>query len=768
MRNFARKFAAILLLAILVAGLALAQSQQPSANPPAQPSNQSAPIAIPMPAAPQSSKPTPPPVLRTSSDLVRIDVEVTDKSGKPIKGLRADQFIVTDDGKRQEISSFSYSDIESIETAAAEDVKPVTVPVDNEGPNTPSAEAMSDQLRDRRLLVLFFDLTSMQSDDLIRAHDAAQKFVKQQMTKADVVAIVAFSSKLTVLANFTNDHATLDKAIAQLTSNSTSDLSNPLYAAAENGEYDVQEYTGAAYTPDETEFNVFNTDQKLAAVEGMANVLSAFPGRKALVEFTGGITQTGEENRTQLRAATDAANRADVSIYSIDSRGLFAAPPGGDTTSNAATGNSMFTGASVFHQTDQREDSRDTLATLSTDTGGKAFFDLGDLSEAMPKIQQDNTGYYLVGYRLAADVKRDGRWRTIRVKVNVPGAHVRYREGYYAPRDFQHLQKENRDQQLADAVNSDNPVVELPVAVETGMFRLSDQQTYVPIAAKISASALDWAEKHGKRQAEFDFAVDVRAVPSGQAVAQLRDTTQVNLDPQRFQQINQKNLLYQGGVVLAPGNYRLKFVARENESGKIATFEQNLVVPAAQAGKMTLSSVLLSSQLVPVQKSSEVQTKGQGLRAKIASSPLEVNGETIVPSVTRMFTQSQTLYVFFQAYYPEKPENREAFDGNSLRAGLVFFRNGLQINATPLLPPSEVDPKKSTASFRISLPLSKLQGGRYTVQAVVIAPGTQHSAFGRTYLALLQVAPTPASPSAPVTSPGNPSPVTETPKPPSP
>ena len=302
----------------------------------------------------------------------------------------------------------------------------------------------------------------------------------------------------------------------------------------------------------------------------------------------------------------------------------------------------------------------------------------------MPKIQQDNTGYYLVGYRLAADVKRDGRWRAIRVKVNVPGAHLRYREGYYAPRDFQHLQKENRDQQLADAVNSDNPVVELPVAVETGMFRLSDQQTYVPIAAKISASALDWAEKHGKRQAEFDFAVDVRAVPSGQAVAQLRDTTQVNLDPQRFQQINQKNLLYQGGVVLAPGNYRLKFVARENESGKIATFEQNLVVPAAQAGKMTLSSVVLSSQLVPVQKSSEVQTKGQGLRAKMASSPLEVNGETIVPSVTRMFTQSQTLYVFFQAYYPEKSENREAFDGNSLRAGLVFFRNGLQINANAL------------------------------------------------------------------------------------
>src|SRR6202050_3972385 len=771
MRKFARTIAPPFVVAFLVAGLALAQSPQQSANPSAQPStNQSSPVAVPMPASvpgsPQSSRQNPVSVLRTSSDLVRIDVEVTDKSGKPIKGLRADQFVVTDNGKRQDISSFSYADIESIEAAGAEDAKPVVVPVDNEGPNAPSAEAISDQLRDRRLIVLFFDLTSMQTDDLIRAHDAAQKFVKQQMTKADVVAVVAFSTRITVLANFTNDRATINKAIAQLTANSSSDLASPLYAAAENGEYDVQEYTGAAFTPDETEFNVFNTDQKLAAVEGLANVLGGIPGRKALVESTGGITQTGEENRTQLRAATDAANRADVSIYSIDSRGLLAAPPGGDTTTNAATGTSMFTGASVFHQTDQREDSRDTLATLSTDTGGKAFCDLGGLSEAFPKIQQDNTGYYLIGYRLGADVKRDGRWRAIRVKVSAPGAHIRYREGYYAPRDFQHLEKEDRDQQLANAVNSDNPVVELPVAVETGMFRLSEQQTYVPVAAKISASALDWAEKKENRQAEFDFAVDVRAVPSGQAVAQLRDTTQVNLDPERFQQINQKNLLYQGGVVLAPGNYRLKFVARENESGKIGTFEQNLSVPAAQPGKMTLSSVLLSSQLVPVQKSSEVQTKGQGVRAKLANSPLEINGETIVPSVTRLFTQSQTLYVFFQAYFPEKTENKEAFDGNSLRAGLIFFRNGLQVNATPLLAPSEVDPKKYTASFRISLPLAKLQGGRYTVQAVVIAPGTQHSAFNRAYLAL-QYPPTPSSTPNPATTPASPTPPAETPKPPS-
>src|SRR4029077_10875428 len=423
-KNSADKMLVALLSASLSISPLLAQDQQkPAAQSQSAESKQTGPI-------------------RATSDVVRIDVEVTDKSGKAIKGLKAEQFTITDDGKSQKISSFSYSDIEKIETAGEVDATPVVVPVD--APAV-TAEAMSERTRDRRMMVLFFDLTSMQTDDIQRAHDAAEKFVKQQMSPADLVAIVTFSVRLSVVVNFTNDRAALEKGIARLVPGALSSLGDPLYGAAQNGEAEVQEYTGAAYTADETEFNVFNTDQKLAAVEGLANVLAAIPGRKAVIEFTGGVTQTGEENRTALRAATDAANRADVSIYSIDARGLLATAPGGDVTTNAATGTSMFSGASVFHQTDQREDTRDPLPTLSSDTGGKAFFDLGDLSDAFPKIQQDNAGYYLIGYYLPAGIKRDGRWRTIHVKVNAPGAHVRYRAGYYAPRDFQHMQKESRE-----------------------------------------------------------------------------------------------------------------------------------------------------------------------------------------------------------------------------------------------------------------------------------------------------------------------------------
>ena len=134
MKNAASRLG-IFLLAVIgaVASPAWSQSQQQPGNTAPPPANSNAPIAVPAPPSPadmgQPGKPAQAPALKSSSDLVRIDVEVTDKSGKPIKGLRADQFVVTDDGKPQTISNFSYADIEKVETATEDDAKPIVVSV---------------------------------------------------------------------------------------------------------------------------------------------------------------------------------------------------------------------------------------------------------------------------------------------------------------------------------------------------------------------------------------------------------------------------------------------------------------------------------------------------------------------------------------------------------------------------------------------------------------------------------------------------------------
>jgi VWFA-related protein len=717
----------------LRAQTAAAQAQLPSATGATQ-------VQIP----PPPSMPASANVLQSTSEVVRIDIQVTDKSGKTIKGLKPDQFVITDDGKTQKITTFSFEDIEAIQTAAnSDDSKPVVVSVDT--PRGTNPDTVSTQTRDRRMLILYFDLSSMEPDDMLRARDAATKFIKTQMQKADLVSVVAYGTQLSIWSDFTNNHDTLMKAIDRLTPGVNSEL-------AANDADSVATDTQAAFSADDTEFNTFNTDAKLEAIEGLANVLSAIPGRKSIIHFTGGITQTGEENRTELRAATDAANRADTSIYEIDSRGLFATPPGGDVSSAAATGTSLFSGAAVYAQTDARMDSRDTLSTLASDTGGRAFYDLGDLADALPQIQADNLGYYLASYELPPNTKHDGSWHQIRVRLKgVSGAHVKSRDGYYAPRDFQHLMKQDKEDQLQEALESDDPIVELPIAVETAAFRVSPQQVYVPISAKISSSALGWAVKHDEHQVGFDFAYEVRVLfqgaPTGIPVADRRDTINVKLDPTNFDQVKQANLVYQGGVLLTPGRtYRLKFIARENETGKLGTFEQNISIPAEPADRMTLSSVLLSSQLVPVAKQAAVTTKSVGDKAKKGTTtPLETNGEQIVPSVTRFFNTGQTLYVFFQAYYPEKSANAGSLSADSIRGGLVFFRNGVQVNETPLVEPTAFDAATRTATFRVSLPLAKLPTGRYTVQAVAIAPGTQQSAFGRAYLALEEPTAPPAT-----------------------
>ncbi|MBI3405987.1 MAG: VWA domain-containing protein, partial [Acidobacteria bacterium] len=595
-------------------------------------------------------------------------------------------------------------------------------------------EKVREAVRDRRLIALFFDLTSMQQDEVLRAVGAGTRFVREQMSPADLVCIFVFTNQLRPIAPFTNNKEGLLRVIQSIRLGKDSDLAGGGEGTTASGEDASTEDTGAAFTADDTEFNIFNTDRKLAALEGVAEMLRGIPGKKSVIQFTGGITQTGQENRSQLRAATDAANRANVSLYTVDVRGLMAAAPGGDASVGSAAGTAMFSGASVFRQAASKNDSRDTLATLATDTGGRSFFDIGDFKEVFDKVHEDNSGYYLLGY-YSSNVVRDGRWRNVKVKMEkgavVPaGIKVRFREGYYAAKDFGVFTAEDKERQLDEAMRAENPRVELGVALETAQFRLNNDEVFVPVAAKLASSALEWAGKRGRKEAQFDFAAEVREDRTGRPVAALRDMIKVKLDTEHLAQMQQKAIVYQGGVIVGPGNYRLKFLVRENETGRIGTFEQELIVSARHTDRLELSTLFLSSQIEPVRKQTDVQKKALAPDAKMQHSPLEVGGDRVIPSVTRVFTTQQKLYVLFQAYVPSKMES------SNLRAGLVFFRNGQRVSDTPLVEAAEFDAKTHTAVFRLALPLEKFNTGRYTVQAVAIETGGEHSAFARTYFAL--------------------------------
>jgi VWFA-related protein len=721
-----RVLAALAAASLLAAALGARNSQPQTQQPQVVPVNPRQGPAAPPPTV--KTAPGGKATIRSTVSLVEIDVQVTNRDGKPMKVLKQEQFSVTEDGKPQKISTFEYNDIEQVETAGKGDEAPITVPLGA----VSSPEEIKAVVRDHRMIVMFFDLTSLQAEDLLRSTRAARKYLQEQMTPADLVAVVAFGNTLKVVANFTNDRELLKQSVDALVPGHEAALSQLADAAtAANGETAVTEDTGAAFTADDAEFNIFNTDRKLAAIEALCEVLEGIPGKKSLIQFTSGVTQTGEENRSELIAATNSANRSNVSIYSVDSRGLLTATPGGDASTGAAGGTAMFTGATVISQSQSRQDSRDTLATLAGDTGGRTFFDVGDFGKVFQSVQNDTSGYYLVGY-YSTNAANDGAWRRVHVKVDqLPaGVHVRAREGYYAPKNFGVFTTEDRERQLEEAFQSETPEVELPIAVETAEFRLNANQVFVPISAKLAPSALQWAQKRGSRETAFDFAAEVRDAKSNRVVGALRDTITVKIDTEHFQDIQQHSLVYQGGIILAPGEYKLKFLARENESGRIGTFEQKLSLAPPQLARLQVSSLLLSSQVEAVKNAAQIKTQALGQDAKMKSSPLDVGGERIIPSVTRVFTAEQTLYVFFQAYAPQKA------DANSLRAGLVFFRNGQRLSDTPMVAPTEYDEKSRTASFRLSLPLAGLSASRYTVQAIVVDAGTTYAAFARNYFAL--------------------------------
>jgi VWFA-related protein len=691
-------------------------------------------------------------VLRTQTNLVLVDVRVWDKSGRLITDLKQSDFRIFEDGKLQTISSFSYENIERLAMAAAtaEKGQPPTIDLGKLPPNLPATRA----IQDHRLIVLYFDLTSMPMEDLIRAGKAATDFVHKQLTPADLVAVALYSSTLRIVQNFTNDREALDKALKSVHIGESSSLAESATEGEAgtinaSGEEVVTQDVSLAFTPDETEFNIFNTDEKLASVESLARMLKDIPGRKSVIHFSSGIQRTGVENQAQLRATEDAANQANVSLYTVDARGLPALPPGGDSASASPSGTALYTGQAHASQVSSLHGGRETLAALAADTGGRTFYDTNDLGLAFSEVQKENSSYYLLGYS-PSNMRSDGRFRHIRVEVNRSGVRVESRPGYFAPKDFRQFTRQDRELQLEQAMDLDTPFVDLPMAVETAYFQQSDDKFYVVLAAKIPGSVISFLQKSGTLQTKFDFVSRVTDL-TGHQLAVLRDTLPVKLNAGSYEQFLSGNILYEGGFVLPAGKYHVKVVARENLSGKLGTFEESLVLPDPGQSGLALSSVVVSHQL----QEPDPNAKGRNKRDQATgASPLQSGGRSLLPSVTRVFRTDQKLYVYLESYGKgAAPSSSKSRSGDAVApqplgqaltspsVALVFFRGGVKISeAGPFIGEFGRVGKTGTAktTYFVQLPLQAFPPGRYWMQVNVLDPSLDRVAFARVPIAIMK------------------------------
>ncbi len=566
----------------------------------------------------------------------------------------------------------------------------------------------SDELAGRRLIVLLFDVSSMQPEDVQRAVDGATKYVNEKMSPADLVSVASISSMLNVLTDFTSDRATVAAALATLSSKEGTATPPPDASTVATDE--AESADAAATNDDATAMDMFNNDVRLRALKAVAETLAPIDQKKAVLYFSAGLQRSGEDNQVELRAAINAAVRSHVSIYAVDARGLQAIVPGGDASKASGRGTQLFSGAGVAKQYSDLSASQDTLTSLASDTGGRAFLDTNDFGEAFARVQRDMSAYYLLGYA-STNLSKDGRFRRIQVRVRKPGLKVEARAGYYADRDFAHTNRTDRETQLQDQLFAAVSATDLPVMVSAGYFRLAVDRYYVPLAVVVPGSSIPIPADKDKDK----LALDVLGLVSdeqGRPVGRIRQTLQ--LPPESVGTLGAHQILYQSGVTLPPGRFSLKVAVRENTSGLMGSFEAPVVVPELKQAPLKMSSVAFGTQIQPAPP-------------KASATPLIHDGEQLVPNVTHVVGRDQKMFFFYEVYDPA--DNAASSD---LRTSLAFYKGRVKVYETPLVERSKVDdPSRHAATFRLEVPAATFTPGVYTCQVNVIDTIASKFAFPR-------------------------------------
>jgi VWFA-related protein len=673
-------------------------------------------------------------VLHSESDLILVNVTVRDKNGRFVPGLKPENFTILEDNKPQKIVSFDLENIDNANLQVAQ-TKPLRESTPAPAPPPATEAEASVRYKDHRLIVLFFDLSAMEPDEIDHAVASAEHYLDAQMAPADLVSIVSFSSSLQLNQDFTSDRALLKKQIDAFSSGSGQGFEEGTTGTTE-GTPD----SGQPFTADDTEYNIFSTDRRLEALRSVADQLSHVQQKKSLIYFSSGMDRTSIENQSELRAAVNAAIRSNLAIYTMDMRGLQALVAGGEAQNASLRGVSAYSGQATLNALNSNFTTQETLVTLAADTGGRAFLDSNDFSKIFTGVQQDTSTYYVLGYH-STNPARDGHYRRITVKSNISGAKLDFRRGYYAPADYQHSTQEDRERQLEEELTSDLPATDFPLYLGVSYFRLENNKFFVPISLVVPGSQIPFVRSSDRDKATLDV-IGVVLDNDRHPLNRIRDT--VKLAVNTSAEVQKKNVQYDTGMSLLSGKYHLKFVVRENQTGRMGSFETDIEVPDLKALPLKMSSVVLASQTQPIKKTNNL-------------NPLIREGAEIIPNVTHVFSAAQHLLLYYEVYDParsniaDKPQGSGSpkQDSNKsdihLLSNVSFYQGKSKAYESSLVELSELNAHdRKAAIFQLDVPLSSFKPGFYTCQINVIDDAGGRFLFPR--LAMLVRSDKPSAP----------------------
>ena len=667
--------------------------------------------------------------------LVVETVVVKDKQGNPIHGLSGKDFTVNEDGVPQTIRFCDHEDLAAkaqLLPASRRDDEDIHIYKKLARTQIAPEATEEERYKDRRLLVLYFDMSAMRPADQMRALSAAEQFVRTQMTSVDLVSIMRYNSaSVDILQDFTADRNRL-----------LSILETMIVGEGQDSAEDVDDAssadTGAAFGQDDTEFNVFNTDRQLSALQTTAKMLGQIKEKKSLIYFAGGLRLNGIDNQAQLHATVDAAIKAGVSFWPIDARGLVAEAPLGDATQGSQGNSGIYTGTAANAVNAAFQISQDTLYALAGDTGGKAQFDSNDLDRGILQAQKAVSDYYVIGY-YTTNTNRNGKFRHVRIELaGNQEASLDYRHGYYADKEFSKFTEVDKERQLEDALMLEDPITDLSIAMEIDYFQLNRAEYFVPIVVKIPGRELALAKRRGAEHTLIDFVGEIKDMVGGNTVTNVRDHVNIKLSDATAAELAHRPIEYDTGFTLLPGKYMIKFLARDDETGRIGTYQTTFTIPNLnkEQKRVPISSVVLSSQRIDLKDAIYDVAKAKERGKEIAVNPLVQDGKKVIPSVTRVFTRSREMYVYLQAYNPGQTDS--APRTQPLLAFVTLYSGDkIALETRPIAVLPNGSTRLGVTSFNFSIPLHDLAPGSYQCQISVVDSLVARATFWRAPVVVL-------------------------------
>jgi VWFA-related protein len=345
-------------------------------------------------------------VVRITTNLVQIDAVVTDKNGKRVVDLKPDEVEIYEDGKVRHISNFSYINLSVRDSTPA--------PRKSKSIDAAGAPLVPRQLRPdqvRRTIALVVDDLGLSFESAYSVRQSLRRFLDEQIQPDDLVAIIRTSGGIGALQSFTTDRRQLYAAVDKVKWNliGRSEISavpfidDSMTLTREN----PREGTSTKEGMDaDKRLRLFRRDMfvvgTLGALHYVIKGLQPLPGRKSVILFSDGFKIPREEFENDrildiLRELTDFANRASVVLYTIDARGLQThGLSAGDSTTDFSRDQ---VAKKLFERKTALIETQQGLRFLSAETGGIAILNTNDINRGIRQILDDQSGYYLIGYR---------------------------------------------------------------------------------------------------------------------------------------------------------------------------------------------------------------------------------------------------------------------------------------------------------------------------------------------------------------------------------